>query len=158
MTQPWKIVAVLVAIFMAGAVTGGFVAYRVGRERFLQRPGPDQWAPRQLKRLVENLQLTPDQQQQVRPIVRRNMEELAKLRTRSGAEIRTVFERMEHEISEQLTPDQRVKFEQMNKEMRERMEKARKPGGDGSRPPRDHPADGPDGPPGDRPPPPPDKP
>jgi len=159
MNQPWKIVAVLVLIFLAGGVTGGFVTLRLGRERFSQRPGPGEWAPRQLKRLTEHLNLTPAQEEQLRPIVHRNMEELNRLRMRSGAEFRNVFDRMEREIAEQLTPDQRVKFDQMNKEMRERIDHLHRNGGDGPRQSKDRPTGGPDEPPGDRPPPPPpDKP
>jgi Spy/CpxP family protein refolding chaperone len=160
MTQPWKVVLVLVGIFLAGAVTGAFVMVRVGREMFARRPMPDQWASMQLKRLAERLDLTPDQEEQIKPIVRRNMEELRKLRRSAMSETRTVFERMQHEIEEKLTPEQRTKFEQMNREFRERARRFmqdrqnRPPGGPGG--PgfdRDH-RGGQDGePPGEKPPP-----
>jgi uncharacterized membrane protein len=120
MNQPWKMVLLLVGIFVAGGVTGAFVLARFGRELGLRRPMPEQWAPMQLQRLGERLDLTPAQNEQLQPIVRRNMEDLKRLRASSLAETRVVFERMQREIAEKLTPEQRTKFEQMNKEFRER--------------------------------------
>ena len=159
--QPWKIVVVLAGIFLAGGVTGGFVALRFfpSPHPARQGSGPDQWAPRQMKRLAERLELTPDQQERLHPIVRRNMEELIRLRLSSTAHTREIFERMEREISEQLTPAQRPKFEQMNREFREKFRRAgpERGNGDGPRPVRDRPAGEPDRP-GNEPPPPPDKP
>ncbi len=120
MSKPWKTVLLLLGIYVAGGVTGAFVMVRVIRDRVAHRPMPDQWAPMQLKRLAERLDLKPEQVDQLQPIVKHNMDELRKLRASSLAETRTVFERMEREISEKLTPEQRAQFEQMNKEFRER--------------------------------------
>jgi len=125
MNKPWKLVLLLLGIFVAGGVTGAFVALRVGHEMINKHPGsPDQWAPNHLKRLAERLKLEPEQVEQLRPIVRRNMEELNRLRDSSMAETKVIFERMEREISAKLTPEQRTLFEQLNKEMRERAKRA----------------------------------
>ena len=131
MNKPWKLVLLLVGIFLAGGVTGAFVMLKVGHEMITRRPGPDQWAPNHVKRLVEKLGLNPEQTEQVRPIVRRNMDDLNRLRSTSMTETRAIFERMEREVSEKLTPEQREKYEQLNKEMRERFRKNadRPPGG-----------------------------
>lgn len=123
MNKPWKFILVLLGIFIAGGVTGAFVMLRAGREWVAKRPGPDQWAPNHMKRLAERLGLKPDQVEALRPIVRRNMEELSQIRSGCLTSTRAVFERMEREISEKLTPEQVVKFEQLNKEMRERARK-----------------------------------
>lgn len=151
MNQPWKVIIVLVGIFVAGGLTGAFVMIRMGREMALRRPLPEQWAPMQLKRLVERLDLRPEQQEQIRPVVRRNMEELNRLRAYAMAETKTVMERMEREVSEKLTPEQRAKFDQMNRELREareaREKAARSKRANGGHPPGERP-------PGDQPPPP----
>ena len=120
MNKPWKLVLLLLGIYIIGGVTGAFIMARVIRERVAHRPMPDQWAPMQLKRLAERLDLSPEQQEQLQPIVKRNMDELRKLRTYSMTETKTVFERMEREIADKLTPEQRTKYEQMNREMREK--------------------------------------
>ncbi|MDI1319293.1 MAG: hypothetical protein PSW75_03740, partial [bacterium] len=120
MNQPWKMVLLLTGIFIAGGVTGAFVTLKVVREKFAQRPMPEQWAPMHLKRLAERLDLKPEQMEQLRPIIKRNMDELNRLRTYAMGETKVVFERMEREVGEKLTPEQRTKFEQMNKDFRER--------------------------------------
>ena len=148
-TKPWKIIVLLVGIFLAGGVTGAFVMLRVGHDLVARRPRPEQWAPQQLKRLIDRLDLKPDQVELLRPIIHRNMEEISRLRSYSIQETRTIYERMEREISAQLTPEQRTKFEQLNKEMRERARKFmpdgpnRGPGLGGPRPERSQPPGGP---------------
>ncbi len=171
MSQPWKLILVLMGIFIAGVVTGAFVTLRVGREMMAKRPMPEQWAPQRLKLLAERLDLKPEQVEQLRPIIRRDMDELNRLRNYAMRETRSVFERMEREVAEKLTPEQRAKYEQFNRELRERMrampDRQNRPGGQGGpngpRPDRDRPmGDRPMGEPGknpgQRPPPPPDKP
>lgn len=123
MDKPWKIAIVLLGIFVAGALTGGAVAIRFVQKKFAARPMPEQWAPMQMKRMAERLDLTPEQMEQLHPIVKRNMEELNRLRTYSFAETRSIIERMQREIADKLTPEQRAKFEQMNKELRERAQR-----------------------------------
>lgn len=133
MNQPWKVIVVLLGIFVAGGVTGGFVTLRVLREKFSNRPMPEEWAPRHLKRLVDRLALTPEQQEQIRPIVRHNMEQLNRLRKQSMAETQMRIESMQRDIAQKLTPEQRINFEQMNRELREareareRNERAKRP-------------------------------
>ncbi len=158
MIKPWKIVLVLVGIFLAGGVTGAFVVLRLGRQWMAHRPGPEQWAPNHLKRLVDRLDLKPEQVELIRPIVHRNMERLNRLRAEAVTETRSVFERMEQEVSAQLTPEQRVKYDQMNKEFRERARRFmpdrqnRPPGPGGPHPGRERPEGEPDKPPGEPPP------
>lgn len=122
MNQPWKVIIVLLGIFVAGGVTGGFVTARVCQTKN-DRPVPEEWAPKAMKRIVERLELTPAQQDEIRPIIRRSMEELNRVRNHSMATTQTVVEGMQREISERLTPAQRVKYEQMNRELREAREK-----------------------------------
>lgn len=133
MNKPWKLVLLLAGIFLAGGVTGALVAVKFGRNWVAPRNAPEQWAPMQLRRLVERLDLKPDQVEQIRPIIRRNMEELSRLRADSMSGTRTLFERMEREISAQLSPGQKIKFDEYNRQMRERMHKLmqKRPGGPG---------------------------
>jgi uncharacterized membrane protein len=122
MSKPWLVILVLIGIFAAGGVTGGFVTLRVCREKIANRPVPDEWAPKHLKKLGERLNLTPEQTERVGPIIKSKMEQLGRLRNQSMAETRVVVEAMQREINEQLTPEQRIKFEQMNRELREKRE------------------------------------
>jgi uncharacterized membrane protein len=159
MIKPWKLILLLAGIFIAGGVTGAFVMVRAGKEMLRQRPGPQDWAPNHMKRLVERLGLNPEQTEQIRPVVKRNMEELSRLRNETMAETKGVFERMEREISEKLTPEQREKFDKLNKEMRERARKVMSdrqkgsPGQGGTKGDRERSPGEPGKPPGDQPPP-----
>jgi Spy/CpxP family protein refolding chaperone len=123
MNQPWKVIVVLVGIFAAGGVTGGFVTLRFCKNKLVNRPVPEEWAPRTLKRLADHLDLTPEQKDQIMPIVKRHMEQLNRLRNTSMAETQTVVEGMQREISAKLTPEQREKYEKLNRELREAREK-----------------------------------
>lgn len=123
MDKPWKVIVVLAGIFAAGAVTGGFVTLRVCKDKLVNRPVPEEWAPRTLKRLADHLDLTPEQKGQIMPIVKRNMEHLNRLRNASMAETQNVVEGMQREISGMLTPEQRGKYEKLNRELREAREK-----------------------------------
>lgn len=154
MNSPWKLILLLVGIFLAGAVTGGFVTKYHFRKEFSKRMAPEQFCDSRLGQLTKRLGLTADQQAKLRPIMLRNMEELVQIREKTVTETRRTLDRMDHEISEVLTPDQRVKYEQISREKRERVKrfmKDRPPGGwEGGRPPG---GDIPPGPPPPMPPP-----
>lgn len=154
--KPWKLVSLLAGIFLLGAVTGGIVSVRLSRGMMQQRVMPEQWGPSRLKLLRERLDLTSEQIERLRPIIKTNTEHLAKLRQSGFDQTRQILEQMEKDIAAVLTPDQKAKYEQMNREMRERLQRFMRerpgpgPGGPfergprGDRPPGDF---GPDGPP-----------
>ncbi len=158
MNKPWKVVLILAGIFILGGVTGAFVTMRFGRPWIMHPPGPEQWTPKRLKLLTERLELKPEQVEQIRPIMRRNMEDIRRLRNESIVEAKMIFERMEREISDKLTSEQRAKFDQMNKEFRERARKFmqdrmnRPPGPGGPRGNHDRSGPGPEHPEGEPPP------
>lgn len=149
MNKPWKLVLLLIGIFLAGAVAGGFVVGRIWRP-IPRRMPPDQWGQNRLKVLSEHLSLTPDQQTKLQPILQRDMDDLARIRNSSMTESRKIFERMEQDISTLLTPEQKQKFDEMNRERRERFQRMMRERGPGG--PRHPHGEEPDGPP---PPPPP---
>lgn len=118
--KPWKLVLLLTGIFLAGAVAGGFVSLEVAHNMLRKRLAPDNWGPARLKLLAERLELTPDQVERLKPIVRRDVEDLNRLRQQSFAETRRILERMEKDIAAVLTAEQKEKFQKLNQEMRER--------------------------------------
>jgi Spy/CpxP family protein refolding chaperone len=80
--------------------------------------------------------------ERVRPIVKRNVEELTKLTRQSMQPVHEILGRMETEISALLTPEQRTKYEQIMKERREvrrRMQDQHGMRGDRERRPDDRP-------------------
>lgn len=120
MNKPWKLILLLVGIFVAGGATGVLLTMSVGRSWLKKRSLPEQWAPLHLRVLTKRLDLSGEQVEQLRPIVRRNIEELERIRSQWMKDGRAVMERMQGEIAEKLTPEQRRKFEEFNRESRER--------------------------------------
>ena len=116
MTKPWQIWLVLIAIFAAGAVGGGLVVRHVERGRPPPAPPPPEiWIVRQIERVAREVNLTPEQTERIKPIVKANTDELVKLRHQAFE----IIDRMGKQIAAELTPDQRAKYEQILKERRE---------------------------------------
>ncbi len=151
--KPWKLVLLLTGIFLAGLVAGSFGAARLAKEFGPKRPAPDQWGKNRLKVLTERLDLAPSQVEQLRPIIRRDEDELNRLRETSMKETQAIFQRMERDIAEKLTPEQKTKFDDLNREQRERMQRFMKERRAGGGPGHDHPpGDGQGEPPPSKPP------
>ncbi len=143
MNKPWKLIALLVGIFVAGGATGVAVARRMTHVMPPNRPPPsaEQWSTLHLKRLADEIGVQPAQLEQIRPIVRRGMVELFEMRSHFLADNRARREQMEREVMEVLTPEQRAKYEKINREFRERSQRLERGGApegphrDGERPP-----------------------
>ena len=155
MNKPWKLIVLLVGIFVASGATGVLVGMRMARSLVQNRaaPAPELWTSLHLKRMAEEVGLQPGQLEQIRPIVTRGMTELFNMRSQFLADNRARREQMEREVMEKLLPEQRAKYEKINREFQERSRKLERGGG---RPPGP-----PDGPRRDRDgnrPPPPDRP
>ncbi len=121
--RPWKLILLLVGIFAAGAVTGSFATLMVGKKIAQARTAPDQWISARFKMFAERLELTPPQVEKLEPIMRRNAEDLKRLRQDGMRDTRRIVERMEKEIAAVLTPEQQAKFDVLSKEMAERARK-----------------------------------
>lgn len=140
MNKNLKLVSLLAGIFVTGSVTGALLTTRFGRDWLKQRAVPEQWASHHVRKLTEKLELKEDQVEQLRPIIQRNMEEMGRLRSECVKDTRVVAERMEREISAKLTPEQKVKFDEYNRQKRERMKKLMQKKPAGPRPEGERPA------------------
>ena len=133
MNKPWKVVLVFVGVFLAGAICGGPLAMR------FFRPGrPEERAasrPQILQRLVDDLKLSEEQKAKIQPIVQRTLQETQRLRRENVKAIAAVMEQMHGEVAAELTPEQRVKQDEMRKRFRERAERVRSEFRDHDRPP-----------------------
>jgi len=148
MDKPWKVIMAFVGVFVAGSVFGGLFVMRVGG-RILQarnaapplagpgpmlRPGGPQppgqgpfgFAPLQvaqvMRRYEERLELTPEQQEKIRPVMVRATEDLRRQQQMAFRESGVVLKRLHEDISKELTPEQRTrlgKMEQRQKDFRQ---------------------------------------
>lgn len=129
MTTRTKIVCGLVAIFAAGIVVGGSVGFvtakkqsapgPVGEQRREQGPKRD-FAERWCARLTDDLNLTPEQVAQIKPITERTSAELKALNALHGDRVRGIFKASHEQIRPILTPAQLEVFERKNREREKR--------------------------------------
>ncbi len=150
----WKVWLVLIGVFVAGAVAGGFISLRVAARIVEQGRGPNQFAPRLLQHLSDRLELSDDQRRQVRVMVGEAWEELREQRQAS----RDTMRELDSRISTVLTAEQKEKYAELQERQRQRwqaLEERRRGAVGANRPPRDGQSPHPPG--GDKPRPPPGK-
>jgi Spy/CpxP family protein refolding chaperone len=135
----WKIILTMLAIFVAGTVTGSMVTVRVIKSVIEKRAAPDHWAAGMMREYQHRLELTPEQLPKVRAIVERAGGDLRKVRGTVGAEIAQVVRTAQEDVARELTPEQLVKFDDLRREQRqrflERMTNGPQPPPKGKRPP-----------------------
>jgi Spy/CpxP family protein refolding chaperone len=162
--QKAKITITLIAIFVAGALAGGFVVSAFSSRG--RPPSIGNLSERQMSRMASKLELTEEQIARIHPIIDEISEEIRSVRHESMAEFARLYKEMEKRVIAELTPEQTEKFNAYQEERRQRAEKMLKQrrmdgerrgphGMDDNRDPRDRPL--PDPPP-DPPPPPQDGP
>ena len=121
MDKPWKVILAFTGIFIAGILVGGLVTLRWGRNFAQHQPGGEQYGPQLMQRLVNQLDLTPEQQAKVKPMVDQATEELRQLRHSTQRTTAAVLVRMQGDISAVLTPEQKAKFDEQVSQARERI-------------------------------------
>ena len=109
----WKIGLYLAAIFLAGTVAGAFVGFKIGRHMMFAPPRPEAMAARFCDELQSKLNLTPAQAQKIRLIVNDSMTEFGAL---LSTQVAAAFSNTNARVAAELTPEQKVKFEEIQKE------------------------------------------
>ena len=125
MDKPWKVILAFTGIFLAGVLVGGLVTLRVVRNVAHRLPMSDQFGPQLMRRLVTQLELSPDQEAKLKPIVDQAAEELRQLRHTTQRTTESVIVRMQGDISALLTPAQKAKLDALVDQQRERLKRFR---------------------------------
>lgn len=120
MNKPWKLILLLVGIFLVGAASGAIVGLRMPRAMPPPMPPPEKWADMHLKRAMSKLALTPAQLAEIEPIVRQRMKELGEFRAKYIEDNQARRARMETEVAAKLNAEQRALYEEHNRRFRER--------------------------------------
>jgi hypothetical protein len=132
----WKTIGYAAAIFATGAISGGALGVYETKTHLLEPQRTQEIADRIKTRLEKNLDLSPDQQARINPIVENVAAELRTARMEMAQRMDKIFEDSYGKISAILTPEQRTKLDQMEKERRDMMahwqENHRHPGPGGS--------------------------
>jgi hypothetical protein len=118
----WKTIGYAIAIFAAGAISGGALTVYEVKQHLFTPPREQDLKLRMLTRLENKLVLTPDQVEKVSPILDSAVSQLHSIRTDTFQRVNKVFEDSYTQISAILTPEQRVKLAVMEKERLEMMQ------------------------------------
>ncbi len=141
MARTWQVILATVAIFLAGLVTGGATALGVVKwlarhprvnpalmGTLAPRPGQGQVQqinPQLMRSFINRLDLTKEQRATIIPIVKRTMGQLQRDRREVQLSTALAIEKMQDDIAEVLTPEQRAKFEDMISAQRAKLQQFR---------------------------------
>jgi Spy/CpxP family protein refolding chaperone len=114
----WKLIAGFLLVFIAGGVTGGFLAAAQAR-RFMFGPGHHGLvAERMRERLRSELNLTPEQLAKISPVIDRTGAQLEQIRMETTRRVHETFAQAHREMAPSLTDEQRTKLEQLRQRHR----------------------------------------
>ncbi len=124
--KEWKVILAALVIFGAGVVTGALVvnlSHRPGRTQIVAGPTPASnarppWHDQRyefVRRMERQLDLTLGQRQQIDQIVRDSQQRTKNLWDSIAGKLQEEPRKVREQINELLTPDQRKKFDALNK-------------------------------------------
>ena len=111
-----KVVGYLALIFIAGAAAGAAIALRHSPPREAPAASMENVCSRFQDRLTQKLALTPAQVQLCKPVFDQTAAELRAVHTRALRDTDMIIRRAYDEIAPGLTPQQRTRLEQCNRE------------------------------------------
>jgi Spy/CpxP family protein refolding chaperone len=117
----WKIVLLVLATFVVGAVTGAFFVMGSAKDEMRRTSDPRRWFSNTPDRWRSEMKLTPDQEQKIQPILQQTDDELANLRAMDLRETEGILARGEDRINAIVTPEQRERLRQTFERRRQRV-------------------------------------
>ena len=106
MSRTLGVFLAFIGIFVAGGITGAFVALRV-QPSVTHRRAAERFTQQQFKSLAEELQLTSEQRERIRPIITSSGRQIQEHRR----EILSILQDMETQVRAQLTEEQRSRYD-----------------------------------------------
>lgn len=108
-------VVYLAVTFLLGGVTGWSVGYKSGRSQaFRPPPSSGTMSQRILERLTQDLELTPEQQRQIEPLIQSGAAEMEKLHRETTLKIREAIKRGHEKLFPLLTEKQKTKLAELD--------------------------------------------
>ena len=101
------------AIFLAGAMAGFVAGHAFARRQALRPPQTAEMTRHMMARLQEHLKLTPDQMENIRPLVEQNSIELDALHRESWDRVAGSFKKLNQQIAGYLTIEQKKQLAAM---------------------------------------------
>jgi Spy/CpxP family protein refolding chaperone len=116
----WKLILAFVLVFFAGIACGFFGAFHGARWMF-GHPHHGSVAEHMKRHLRAELNLTPQQMEQISPIVDGAASQLEAKREQTMREVRNIFEETHRGITPFLTPEQQTKLGELEQRHRRRL-------------------------------------
>ncbi|HEX3817321.1 MAG TPA: hypothetical protein VHW03_03420 [Chthoniobacterales bacterium] len=116
----FRVVLYTVLIFLAGAVTGAFVAPIVGRT-FMRPPRAEEMSQHIMDHLRSRLRLTDSQVSEIQPLVQKTGSDMETIRRETTQRVLHRLDETNRKILAFLTPAQQIEFKKMEAEHREHM-------------------------------------
>jgi Spy/CpxP family protein refolding chaperone len=117
----WKIGFLVLASFVAGAVTGAFLIMGSAKDEMRRERDPLRWFTNTPDRWRSEMKLTSDQDQKIRPILHEIDDELTNRRAVNLRETEGILSRGEDRIAAILKPEQRSQLHQTFEQRRQRI-------------------------------------
>jgi len=111
----WKLITGFVLVFIAGGLTGGFLAAGITRHFFSVEAHRGLAAEHMRERLRRQLDLTPEQMTKISPILDQAAKELEEIRKDTTRQVHDVFAQARRDISSDLTDEQREKLKRIRR-------------------------------------------
>jgi Spy/CpxP family protein refolding chaperone len=118
-TGKWKLGLYVLVIFLAGAGTGGFITWRICLGRAATLLTPAQIGARLRARFQSRLDLTPEQMNKINPLIDQAMRQVEVIREETAGLVSANVSNLDAQVLLVLTPEQKAKFEQLERERRE---------------------------------------
>jgi len=111
----WKLTCASLLVFVAGVMTGLFGGLHM-RHLFLGPPHSGEVPMRMREHLRHELDLTPEQEAKLSPIIEATSAKLEAIRVETAQRVRKTMEESEQQISPQLTAEQMKKLQKLKEE------------------------------------------
>jgi hypothetical protein len=109
----WKLIAGFILVFIAGGMTGAFLAVSHSRRIFVESHDPNVMSQRMRERLRVQLRLTPEQVSKLSPIIQKTATELEQIRMETGRRVHETFLQAHRDMAVHLSDEQRAKLERI---------------------------------------------
>lgn len=108
-----KIISGLAAIFVAGVITGVVLSFMIARHLM---PNEEKMTKRWTQELETKLNLSAEQLKKIEPVIRTTM---TGFKTSLESDVLSAVSNCNSRIVLELTPEQKIKFEQLEREQRD---------------------------------------
>jgi Spy/CpxP family protein refolding chaperone len=114
-----KLAAYVLAIFLAGAGSGALIAWQACRRIPVTPLPPAEIGARLRARFQSQLALTPEQAQKIDPMIDQAMRRIEAIRQETAGQVFANVSNLHGQVLGVLTPEQKVKFEELERERRD---------------------------------------